>query len=120
MNWKILFAGMLACLVVTSGAFAHALVDHADPKVGSKVKTSPKEVRIWFTEKLEPAFSSMRVLDADGKQVDKGDAHVDPKDQTLLAVNLPLLKAGTYKVEWRVTSVDTHKTEGDFQFQIVP
>ena len=71
MNWKILFAGMLACLVVTSGAFAHALIDHADPKVGSKVKTSPKEVRIWFTEKLEPAFSSMRVLDADGKQVDK-------------------------------------------------
>jgi methionine-rich copper-binding protein CopC len=42
----------------------------------------------------------MRVLDADGKQVDKGDAHVDPKDQTLLAVNLPLLKAGTYKVVW--------------------
>jgi methionine-rich copper-binding protein CopC len=68
---EILFAGMLTCLVVTSGAFAHALIDHADPKVGSNVKTSPKAVRIWFTEKLEPAFSSMRVLDADGKQVER-------------------------------------------------
>jgi copper resistance protein C len=83
MNQKILFIGVLACLVVTSGAFAHALIDHADPKVGGKVKTSPKEVRIWFTEKLEPAFSSIRVLDAEEKQVDKGDSRVDSKDPTL-------------------------------------
>ena len=89
MNWKRLFVGILVCLVVTSGVFAHALIDHADPKVGSKVKTSPKEVRIWFTEKLEPAFSSIRVLDAQEKQVDKGDAHVDSKDPTLLIVSLP-------------------------------
>ena len=120
MNWKSLFVGMLACLLVTSGAFAHAFIDHADPKVGGKITTSPKEVRIWFTEKLEPAFSSIRVLDAEEKQVDKGDSRVDAKDQTLLIVSLPPLRAGKYKVVWRVTSVDTHKTEGDFQFQIIP
>ena len=120
MNGKRLFLGILVCLGVTSGAFAHAFIDHADPKVGGKVKTSPKEVRIWFTEKLEPAFSSIRVLDAQEKQVDKGDPRVDSKDPTLLIVSLPPLRAGKYKVVWRVTSVDTHKTEGDFQFQIVP
>jgi copper resistance protein C len=52
--------------------------------------------------------------------VDKGDPRVDSKDPTLLIVSLPPLRAGKYKVVWRVTSVDTHKTEGDFQFQIVP
>lgn len=119
MNWKILFAGMLTCLVVTSGAFAHALIDHADPKVGSNVRTSPKAVRIWFTEKLEPAFSSMRVLDADGKQVERRRSR-RPKASNPSRGKFALLKAGTYRVVWRVTSADTHKTEGDFQFQIVP
>ena len=51
MNWKRLFVGILTALVVTSSVFAHALIDHADPKVGSKVKTSPEEIRIWFTER---------------------------------------------------------------------
>jgi methionine-rich copper-binding protein CopC len=120
MNWKRLFVGILTALVVTSSVFAHALIDHADPKVGGKVKTSPEEIRIWFTEKIEPAFSSIRVLDAQEKRVDKGDAYVDSKDPTLLIVSLPPLGAGKYKVVWKVTSVDTHKTEGDFQFQIFP
>jgi copper resistance protein C len=120
MNWKTLFPFTLAFFIATTGVFAHAQIDHADPKVGSKVNASPKEVRIWFTEKLEPAFSSMRVLDADGKQIDNGNSHVDSKDPTLLVVGVPPLRPGTYKVVWRVTSVDTHKTEGDFKFQIAP
>jgi methionine-rich copper-binding protein CopC len=120
MNWKKALLVCAACLTLAGGAFAHAFIDHADPKVGSKVKVPPAEVRIWFTEKLEPAFSTLHVLGADGKPVDKGDAHVDQKDPTLLLVTLPPLQPGIYKVVWRVTSLDTHKTEGDFKFQIAP
>jgi methionine-rich copper-binding protein CopC len=118
MNWKTLFTFALAGWLAIGSAFAHAQIDHADPKVGSTVKAPPREVRIWFTEKLEPAFSKVMVLDANGKQIDKGDSHVDSKDHTLLVVSLPQLGNGIYKVKWRVTSVDTHKTEGDFTFQV--
>jgi len=100
-------------------AHAHAFVDHAEPPVGGKVKQTPQEVRIWFTEKIEPAFSSIKVFDGSGKQIDKGDTHADPANQALLHLSLPPLNAGTYKVVWRVVSVDTHVTKGDFTFQVV-
>lgn len=102
-------------------ASAHAFLDHSEPAVGSKTKTVPSEVQIWFTEAIEPAFSSIQVFDSSGKQIDKHDTHVDAKDKSLLRVSLPpQLKPGAYKVVWRVVSVDTHVTKGDFTFQVAP
>ncbi|MGH3579780.1 MAG: copper resistance CopC family protein, partial [Mycobacterium sp.] len=75
---------------------------------------------IWFTQELEPAFSTIQVVDSAGKQVDKGDKHLDPKDATLLEVSLPELPPGKYRVIWRVLSVDTHATNGDFSFTVIP
>lgn len=99
-------------------ASAHAFLDHADPRVGSTVNKTPAEVRIWFTQRLEPAFSKIQVFDAAGKEVDKKDVHVDPKEKSVLIVSLPELAAGNYKVSWHVVSVDTHRTQGDFRFSL--
>jgi methionine-rich copper-binding protein CopC len=112
----IVLAGILAPL---TGA-AHALLDHANPSVGSTVRGSPGEVKLWFTEALEPAFSTLRVVDGAGAQVDQGNKAVDPADRTVLKVSLRPLSPGSYKVFWRVLSVDTHTTEGSFSFSVVP
>ena len=98
---------------------AHAFLEHSDPPVGGKVHSAPAAVRIWFTEAIEPAFSSIQVLDATRKPVDKKDTHSDRSNHSLLQVSLPRLGPGTYKVVWRVVSVDTHRTNGDFTFQIL-
>jgi methionine-rich copper-binding protein CopC len=97
---------------------AHAFLRKAEPGVGSTVKGSPNEITIQFTEEVEPAFSKIQVFNAEGKEVDKGDGQVDPSDQTRLAVSLPSLAPGTYKVVWRVVSVDTHVTNGKFTFTV--
>jgi methionine-rich copper-binding protein CopC len=76
------------------------------------------EVRIWFSENIEPAFSSIHVLDAAGKEVDKRDVHLDRSNHALLHVSLPPLESGIYKVVWRVVSVDTHVTNGSFTFRV--
>jgi methionine-rich copper-binding protein CopC len=99
---------------------AHAFLDHAAPAVGSTVHGSPAEVRLWFSQELEPAFSTIRVLDGAGTEVDKRDKGVDPDDRTQLRVSLRDLAPGTYKVVWRALSVDTHVTEGDFVFEVAP
>ena len=99
---------------------AHAFLERADPRVGSTVRTSPTQVRLWFTEKLEPAFSAVRVVNGNGDQVDKGDSQVVPTAPKQLRVSLPPLPAGTYTVIWRILSVDTHVTEGTFSFTIAP
>ena len=42
----------------------------------ARVKTSPHEVTLWFTQSLEPAFSSVEVSDPKGARVDQGKAAV--------------------------------------------
>ena len=118
---KSLALTVLVSLAALSHAAAHAFIDHTDPAVGGTVRQSPAEVRLWFTEGLEAGFSSLRVFDAAGKQVDKKDARVDPKNPRQFTVSLPgSLGAGTYKVVWRVVATDTHVTQGDFTFRVDP
>ena len=106
--------------VAAAPAAAHAFLDHALPAVGSTVHEAPHSVRLWFSERIEPAFSRVIVLDASGKAVDAGDSHVDSSDASILSATLPVLAPGTYRVKWRVVSIDTHVTEGDFTFEIKP
>ena len=73
---------------------------------------------MWFTEKLEPAFGSAEVHNAAGARVDLGRARVDRTNPTVLHVGVKPLPPGTYRVHWRVLSVDTHTTEGSFTFQV--
>jgi copper resistance protein C len=120
-------AKFLACAVfawlVAGGiapAWAHAFLDHSDPAVGSTIAVAPQAVRIWFTEALEPAFSTIAVTDAAGRSVARGKAAVDGKNPMLLAVGLMKIGPGTYRVRWRVVSVDTHPTEGNFTFTVKP
>jgi len=114
---KLVIALALATLTV-SPAEAHAFLDHASPAVGRSVPASPPAVTIWFTQELEPAFSSIQVQDQSGARVDAGNAQVDPRDATILRVPLKPLPPGRYKVIWRVVSVDTHTTEGTFTFTV--
>jgi copper resistance protein C len=115
LRWSLAWILFLA---LQSQAWAHAFLDHAEPKVGSTVTVVPAEVKIWFTQNVEPVFSTIDVTDAQGKQVDKKDSHIDSKDKSLLIVSLGKLPAGTYTVAWHVVSIDTHKTQGHFQFTI--
>jgi hypothetical protein len=99
-------------------AFAHVMLDHTVPSVGSVVATPPRELLLWFTQDLEPAFSRVEVHDAKGSRVDSSKARVDASNRTLVHVSLRGLSPGIYKVSWRVLSVDTHTTEGTFTFQV--
>ncbi len=101
-------------------AQAHAFLDHADPKVGSQVHGSPASVKIWYTEELEPAFTTVQVFDASGSEVDQKGAKVDAADAKLLTLPLPPLQPGKYKVVWKAVATDTHITHGTFEFEVLP
>jgi methionine-rich copper-binding protein CopC len=113
-----LAAVLLMAVSISPPAFAHAFPDHSVPAVGGTIAQSPAEIRIWFTQKLEPSFSNIEVLDASGARVDRDDATVDAQDPTLLRVSVKPLAAGTYKVVWHVVSTDTHTTDGNFSFTV--
>ena len=91
-------------MLATGEASAHAMLDHAEPRVGNKVATTPREVTLWFTQKLEPAFSSVTVTNSAGQRVDTGKTRVGGSQ---MSVSLRPGGSGTYHVTWHVLSVDS-------------
>jgi methionine-rich copper-binding protein CopC len=116
MSRFILFAttAMLTVAAPTA-SFAHAFLDHAEPRVGNTVATAPHELKLWFTQKLEQAFSTVEVTDGSGQRVDTGKPRVNDNE---MAISLRVHGPGTYRVNWHVLSVDTHTTEGNFTFAV--
>jgi methionine-rich copper-binding protein CopC len=116
------FAALVAlALGMPSSAFAHAVLLKAVPAVGGTVPSSPTELKLSFTEGVEPRFSGVELQAADGHTVGTGAVSVDPADRTTVIVPIKsTLPPGSYKVRWHVVSVDTHKTEGSFSFEVKP
>jgi methionine-rich copper-binding protein CopC len=106
---------------VSLAAHAHALLDKAEPAVGSEVSPGPTQLRLYFTEGVEAHFSGVSIVGADGKAVVPATAATDPANPAILVVTLPAaLAPGDYKVSWHVVSVDTHKTQGTYNFTVKP
>ena len=105
----------LVMLFAMGEASAHAFLDHAEPRVGNKAATLRTKCRLWFTQKLEPAFSNVTVTNAAGERVDTGKPRISGNQ---MSVSLRPGGTGTYHVNWHVLSVDTHTTEGNFTFQV--
>lgn len=118
-HFSIILGALTALLLASGSALAHAMLDHASPPVGSTQASAPREVVLWFTEQLEPAYSTIEVRSATGTLVSSGKASVGA-NRTQLRVAVKNLGPGTYKVIWRVLSVDTHRTQGDFTFRVGP
>jgi len=110
-----------ACVLAAAPAWAHGQLESAQPAVDSTVSQSPQRVQIHFTERLEPKLASVSVRNAIGQRVDDGKPVVSPADSRILSIGLnPALPAGTYRVEWAITAVDTHRTKGQYNFTVKP
>jgi copper resistance protein C len=106
-------------LLLTAGTAAgHAVLQRAEPRVESRLKRAPDEVKLYFSERLESAYSTVRVVNERDEQVDRRDGAVERADPTVLRATLTPLPPGTYKVLWRVLSIDGDVTEGAFTFRI--
>lgn len=116
---KYLSTLALACaaagiLFAAPHAAAHAMLKESSPAANSTV-SAPKEVALMFNEKIEPAFSSVKVNDAGGKEVAAGKGEVDG---ARLRLALPELAPGAYAVQWVGVGNDGHRRSGQFQFTV--
>jgi len=108
----------LALLSQTSSALAHAALRSATPAAGSTLETvaaMPREVTLSFSDKLEPAFSTIEITGPAGARVDEGKAQISGN---AMRIGLKAAGPGTYRVHWRALSVDTHTSQGNFTFQV--
>jgi copper transport protein len=107
----------LVGLLTWAGARAHAVLVRATPSTSQALSQAPAQVQLLFSEPLDPIFSAVRVVNAAGQAVDKGDSHVDSANDHLLVVSLNSgLPNGVYTVNWRsLSAIDVHPDEGLYQ-----
>jgi copper resistance protein C len=86
--------------------------------VGATTNGSIGAVRIWFVAEIEPVFSTLRLTDAQGRQINQCAGQLNPMQSRMLEVNVPSLAPGVYHVFWHVVACDWHVTEGDYQFTV--
>ena len=78
---------------------------------------------LWarFSENLVEQFSALELTTDKGAPVAMGKATLDPKDHhTLVAPVARPLAAGSYVVNWRAVSADTHRMAGHYGFRVQP
>ncbi|AOI93103.1 copper homeostasis periplasmic binding protein CopC [Burkholderia pseudomultivorans] len=111
-------AAVVLAATISSAAFAHAHVASSDPAANAALAAAPAAVTIDFTETLEPAFSSIVVVDGDGKTVSDGRARIDAANRKRMTVPLAALGAGAYTVKWVAVATDGHRTQGAYGFSV--
>lgn len=105
-----------AALASPAVASAHARLVSSDPPADASVATAPTRVTATFNEELEPAFAAMTVVGPDQAQWAAGPPEVSNTEMSMPVK--PLGPAGTYTVNFRVTSADGHVVEGSWAFEL--
>ena len=121
MRMKILeVAAPLAFALSATTAFAHAQLEKATPAVGSAV-SPPSEIRLEFSEGVELKFTKVTLIGPGGAAAPLGPAATASGNQAVLIVPISKpLSAGVYTVHWQAVSVDSHHTQGTFEFTVKP
>lgn len=109
-------SGLLAPL-----ARAHAGLERSEPARRATLSKAPRKIRLWFNERLEPAYVSIKLYgDGGEKPIETPKAVVNATDPKLLEMELPPLAPGQYTVKYRVLSVDGHTVDYGYIFTIKP
>ncbi|WP_299166609.1 copper resistance CopC family protein [uncultured Arthrobacter sp.] len=95
-------------------ASAHEELSSSSPEPGATLETVPGAVELTFTNVPATIGSEVQVLDAEGEDWAEGDVSItDTVATQAIRAGAP---AGTYTVNWRVVSSDSHPIEGTFEF----
>lgn len=98
----------------------HNHLTKSAPLADEEVEQAPTTIRLWFSERPTPAFSSVTLTDAAGARVPT--SKMRPTDDTLSViadVERPLAP-GKYQVAWRTAGKDGHAVRGKFSFTVKP
>lgn len=113
MVWLITMAAVMA---LPATAVAHADLAASTPTSGAELEEAPDEVRLTFTDELNPDGSGFDVTDAAGTVVGRGEVDLEVADRDELAGSVTIRDPGRYTVAWSVLSSDGHEASGSFTF----
>lgn len=113
---SMLFAA--TAMAGSSSAWAHAGLQTSTPEKDAEIAAAPKEITLQFNEKLELAFSTAKLVDSTGKQVNVEKPTLDANNPSVMKLPVPALSPGKYKVEYVGVGHDGHRRKGDYSFTV--
>ena len=100
-------------------AQAHANLERSEPPNNAVLSESPHQILLWFSETVGVRFSSMRLLDMNGRTIEGLRISQDPAQPRQLIIEVPPLTQGIYSLNWKTLSTsDGHDTQGLLVFGI--
>lgn len=114
---RVLPLALLLSVLAGMPALAHAMLESEAPSAGAVLGTAPPSVFLSFSEALEPAMSGITVTDASGRSFAARPVHVKGR---VMLLALPQLAPGKYHVAWHAVALDTHRSEGGYDFTVKP
>jgi methionine-rich copper-binding protein CopC len=109
---------MLSLLFQVNSVLAHATLVKSDPPRRASLSSSPKQIQLWFNEKIEGSYASVTVLDSNKKSITENNPEVVLDDPKSVVLNIPQMEPGRYTVQYRVMSVDGHVIASSYDFSI--
>ena len=109
---------MLSMLFQVNSALAHATLVKSDPPRRASLSSPPKQIQLWFNEKIEGSYASVTVLDSKKKSITENNPEVVLDDPKSVVLNIPQMEPGRYTVQYRVMSVDGHVIASSYDFSI--
>lgn len=107
---------IIAILLFAALAQAHSYIESSVPRDGATLDVPPAEVRLTYTEPLEPRVTTLTLVDAQGRTV-PGIRQTVEGNRTLI-LKLPPLSGGKYTVKTKTLGRDGHVTEETLQFTV--
>jgi methionine-rich copper-binding protein CopC len=116
----LLFFTFFDAAGIPASAHAHAILTDSSPKDNSTLSTSPREVILRFSARIEKGISQITLLTDKGQKVPLPQAphgyDAGPPDR--LVIPLPQLMPGRYQLQYRILATDGHATPGLIRFTV--
>jgi copper resistance protein C len=114
----------VSVFVASSVAFAHPKLLSSTPSDKAE-GPPPAKIELHFSEALVPEFSAANVvmtampgMDMHSPMKVAFTVTGDTDGKTMVITPRQPLTTGTYRVDWRAVSTDTHRVTGNFSFEV--
>ncbi len=111
-------SALAACVLMMLSAwpaYAHSHLLESTPADGSKLSAAPRQLQLVFSEAVR--VTALTIQGA-GDSAPQKLAPLPAQTSTRIAIDLPQLAKGSYRVQWRALSADHHVAAGTFSFAV--
>ena len=115
---KIVMFFLVLLVISIPNVAAHPFTEKTVPDLSANAPAGMTRVIVYFSEPVEISFSTIKVIDSDGNQIDNKDTNYHQGESSLV-ITTPPLNDGVYTVTTKVLSkVDGHLVPNAFLFGV--